>query len=125
MKNLFSLKIKILLSTLFISGLLVSSVINEFVSISGFTNLSSVEALAGDENDTSKPKFNKNEGDCTKSFSIDADGYITVFRKKIHVGGVSGSYDYTYRNVKIDCPAGNTYYTCKECSCADFWAEKC
>ena len=123
MKNCFSLKMKILLSTLFISGLLVSSVVNEIVSISGFTKLSNVEALASGENDA--PKYNKTEGSCSKEFDIDAQGYITVFKKKIKVGGVSGTYTQTYSNVKIDCPAGNSYYTCTECTCANFWAEKC
>lgn len=87
-----------------------------------YYNLKDVEALAGE---TSTPKYNKLTGDCSKTYTIDAQGYVTIRGKRIHVGGVSGEYSASYTDVKIDCPAGNKYYTCVECTCSNFWDDKC
>ena len=65
------------------------------------------------------------EGDCTKNFSIDASGYVTIRGKKIKVGGAGGTYSAHYTDVQIDCPIGSMYVTCSECSCSAFWDNKC
>lgn len=83
-----------------------------------------VEALARGEG-PGDVKYNKIKGDCTKNFSIDASGYVTIRGKKIKVGGAGGTYSAHYTDVQIDCPIGSMYVTCSECSCSAFWDNKC
>lgn len=104
-----------------IAGYTVTQVFSD--QFSNSLKLQQIEALASDETDTGK--YDKETGDCSKKFAIDAEGYVTIFGKKIKVGGVSGDYTATYSNVRVDCPVGKKFYTCKECSCANFWEEKC
>lgn len=83
-----------------------------------------IEALARGEN-PENAKYNKIKGDCSKSFSVDANGYVTIRGKKIKVGGGGGTYSAHYTDVQIDCPVGSMYVTCSECSCSAFWDNKC
>lgn len=78
-----------------------------------------IEALARGEN-PENAKYNKIKGDCSKSFSVDANGYVTIRGKKIKVGGGGGTYSAHYTDVQIDCPVGSMYVTCSECSCSAF-----
>lgn len=69
-----------------------------------------VEALARGEG-TENAKYNKIKGDCSKDFSIDSNGYVTIRGRKIKVGGIGGTYSAHYTDVQIDCPIGNMYVT--------------
>jgi len=86
--------------------------------------MQNVEALASGEDD-SNTRYNKIKGDCTKTFSVDSDGYVIIRGKKIKVGGVGGSYTAHYTDVQIDCPIGYMYTTCSECTCSGFWDNRC
>ena len=87
-------------------------------------SIKNVEALARGEG-PGDVKYNKIKGDCTKNFSIDASGYVTIRGKKIKVGGAGGTYSAHYTDVQIGCPIGSMYVTCSECSCSAFWDNKC
>lgn len=85
-------------------------------------SLANVEALANGETSI---KYDKIKSSCTKEFTIDAQGYVTIRKKKIYIGGVSGSYTQTVSDVQIDCPRGSQFDSCSECSCANYWDSKC
>jgi hypothetical protein len=93
----------------------------------GNFDLKQLESFTGDESgeQSSTPRYRKVKDKCTKTFNVDVDGYIFIFGKRRYVGGVSGTYTTTYENVQIDCPVGTTFYTCKECSCSNFWSSNC
>lgn len=58
---------------------------------------------------------------CTYHSKIDAEGYITVFGKKLFVGiSTTMEWEETYDDAQIDCEMGGTYL-CKTVTCKDFW----
>jgi hypothetical protein len=110
------------------------AVVNVFVSISSrneFSGRFDLKLLAsltdqesnGESNNTAR--FYKKEGDCTKVFTVDADGYVMILGTRRYVGGVLVTYTETYHEVKIDCLVGTTHYNCTECTCTNFWQQKC
>jgi hypothetical protein len=86
-------------------------------------SLANVEALA-EETDTAV-KYNKVKSDCEKEFTTDFQGYATVLKQRVKIGGANVQVKVKYTKVNIDCPLGTDYLTCKECSCANFWDKKC
>lgn len=88
-------------------------------------SLSRLEAHAQNGGESGNTKYNKKKGNCTKTFTADANGYASVLGRRIKLGSVSGDYEVTYTDVQIDCPDGTQYSSCTECSCSNFWQQKC
>ncbi len=84
--------------------------------------LANIEALTRSEPGGDEAIYDKVKSNCTKTFTIDSDGYVTVLGKRIYVGvGVSSSYTVTHSDAQIDCLAGSSYYTCTERTCEEYW----
>jgi hypothetical protein len=73
----------------------------------------------------SEARYAKTFLDCSVEASVDGNGYIHLFGRRINVGTghVGGIYRKTYYGVSIDCPAGKTHYDCDVYTCAQFWAQ--
>lgn len=120
---------KILCIFSFMSGLILIMLginLNINSNSNKYLSLEKIEALA-DSPEDKEAIYNKNKGDCEKEFTVDGDGYIEIFGKRMKVAGagVGGTYHSKYTDVQIDCPKGTEYYECKECSCANFWEGNC
>lgn len=91
-----------------------------------YLSLNKVEAFA-DSPEDKEAIYDKEKDTCEKTFTADGEGYIDIFGKRVKMSGIgaNGKYYANYEDVQIDCPKGSKYYTCKECSCADFWQDRC
>ena len=83
-------------------------------------SLGQIEALA--TNEPPKGTYDMESKDCAMIFTVDADGYIVVFKKKIFVGlDTNGTFEQVWSDASTSCPVGTKFASCTPMTCGDFY----